>query len=289
MHPHPTVTNFLKALRITRQRRGIAALAEIDSTKCCPKGERSESMRRQRCRGLPASATPLSRAVGRPNVLWSLDSGVVGAKGLRLAPLPPHSTTLSRLLLSPLLMFVLSLFTSCTGTNSSSRLTETFRWEGHQFDKAVGYLFSDLQKKSTLVLSPPSEEAGMLDFDSTNYKASARNESPIIKTVDFECLVRYERKSVVLNVAQTKQLLLALQNPWNHVSPQANCYNPHHIFVFYRGSEVVGAVEICFMCGNTRSTAEKYQAPSFPRLRELCHEIGLGTKAPWTIRRLFQF
>jgi hypothetical protein len=53
-------------------------------------------VRRQRCRGLPASATPLSIAVGCPNVQPALDSGVAGAKGLRLAPMPPHSTTLSR-------------------------------------------------------------------------------------------------------------------------------------------------------------------------------------------------
>lgn len=87
---------FAPPLRFSRQRRGIAALAEIDSSKCCPKGERSESMRRQRCRGLPASATPLSKAPGCPNAQPALDDSVVGAKGLRLAPLPPHSTTLTR-------------------------------------------------------------------------------------------------------------------------------------------------------------------------------------------------
>ena len=63
------------AIRETRQRRGV---------------------RRQRCRGLPASATPLSKAFSCPNAQPALDSGVAGAKGLRLAPLPPHSTTLSR-------------------------------------------------------------------------------------------------------------------------------------------------------------------------------------------------
>lgn len=71
------VPTLLLALpfRISRQRRGV---------------------RRQRCRGLQASATPLSIAVGGPNVQPALDSGVVGAKGLRLAPMPPHSTTLAR-------------------------------------------------------------------------------------------------------------------------------------------------------------------------------------------------
>ena len=71
------VLAFILALqpRFSRQRRGV---------------------RRQRCRGLPASATPLSIAVGCPNVQPALDSGVAGAKGLRLAPMPPHSTTLAR-------------------------------------------------------------------------------------------------------------------------------------------------------------------------------------------------
>jgi hypothetical protein len=66
---------FALPLCLSRQRRGV---------------------RRQRCRGFPASATPLSRAAGRPKVQPALESGVVGAKGLRLAPLPPHSTTLTR-------------------------------------------------------------------------------------------------------------------------------------------------------------------------------------------------
>ena len=71
------VPTLLLALpfRHSRQRRGV---------------------RRQRCRGLPASATPLLKAFTCPNAQSALDSGVVGAKGLRLAPLPPHSTTLTR-------------------------------------------------------------------------------------------------------------------------------------------------------------------------------------------------
>ena len=53
-------------------------------------------VRRQRCRGRTASATPLLKAFTCPNAQSALDSGVAGAKGLRLAPLPPHSTTLAR-------------------------------------------------------------------------------------------------------------------------------------------------------------------------------------------------
>jgi hypothetical protein len=49
-----------------------------------------------------ASAKARHRFRGPKDVVWTekalpaLESGVVGAKGLRLAPLPPHSTTLAR-------------------------------------------------------------------------------------------------------------------------------------------------------------------------------------------------
>jgi len=146
---------FLFALlpRLSHQRRGIEANAEIDSARCCPKGARGGSMRRQSGRRRPASATPLtsvSRRLEAPStalspeksvqtlllrlfaplrqserlgssflpqrgrgaegqngegsqlsVCWhskaasASDGGVVGAS-LRLAPRPPHSTTLTR-------------------------------------------------------------------------------------------------------------------------------------------------------------------------------------------------
>ncbi|MFN0079518.1 MAG: hypothetical protein ACKVY0_23885 [Prosthecobacter sp.] len=72
------LTNTIRGInkpRYSRQRRGV---------------------RRQRCRGVPAPATPLSKAFSCPNAQPTIDSGVVGAKGLRLAPMPPHSTTLAR-------------------------------------------------------------------------------------------------------------------------------------------------------------------------------------------------
>lgn len=53
-------------------------------------------VRQQRCRGLLVSATLLSKAVEYANTQPAIDNGVAGAKGFRLAPVPPHSTTLKR-------------------------------------------------------------------------------------------------------------------------------------------------------------------------------------------------
>jgi hypothetical protein len=103
-------------LRYSRQRRGV---------------------RRQRCRGLSASATPLSRAVGCPKVQPALDSGVVGAKGLRLAPLPPHSTTLARFALTLMMWFISSVI----GTAQQTSIPGD--WPGKPYDMVIGYQFAN--------------------------------------------------------------------------------------------------------------------------------------------------
>ena len=248
------LTNTIRSIhrpQNPRQRGGIAALAEIDSTKCCPKGERSESMRRQRCQGLPASATPLSIAVGCSNVHTALDSGVVGAKGLRLAPLPPHSTTLSRFALTLMMWFISSVFGAAQQTSTPGD------WPGKPFDMVIGYQFANPWGCGGLL-----SEKGIIDLDDLRWlqARSVKLEKP---QVDF--LLKHtfasEKKSV-----------------------PAACYEAHHVFVFYSKDQPVAAIELCFQCNSARCrpNADIFDACNIPQLRHLCALLKLGTKPPET-------
>ena len=227
---------FAPPLRFSRQRRGV---------------------RRQRCRGIPASATPLSRAPGCPNVQPALDGGVVGAKGWRLAPLPPHSTTLSRILVT-----LMSLIVFCTSV-IAQQTSKPVNWPGKPYDKVVGYHFTN-----------PWGIGGLLsdqgDFNLDDVKWLQANHAELKK----------EQVSFLLeNTFQSK-----------NEEPTASCYQPHHVFVFYSGETAVGMIEVCFKCNSSACwpAADTMSHINFPQLEKLCGELKLEMNQPKNSKEIMQ-
>ena len=219
---------FALPLRFSRQRRGV---------------------RRQRCRVLPASATPLPKAPGCPNVQPALDGGVVGAKGLRLAPLPPHSKTLSRFVMT----LVLGLLSSVVG--AALEAGKPAHWPEKPYDTVIGYQFAN-----------PWGIGGLL---------------PEKGTIELDDLRWLQARSVKLEKPHVDFLLkntFASENK----SPTAACYEPHHVFVFYAKGVAVAAVELCFLCNQAYCwpDAKTAKTVNFPALRHLCTLLKLGTKEP---------
>lgn len=96
--------------------------------------------------------------------------------------------------------------------------------------------------------------------------------------LDGSLLARQQVGSAELNIFQTRRLAEALISP--RVHRPAACYDPHHIFVFYRGDgSVSGAAEICFGCTSVSTLPEmtepQWYRQDFAALARLVKELGL--------------
>ena len=96
--------------------------------------------------------------------------------------------------------------------------------------------------------------------------------------LDGSLLARQQAGSAELSVSQTQRLAEALISP--RVYRSAACYDPNHIFVFYRSDgSVSGAAEICFGCAKVSTLPEMTRAQlyhqDFAALARLVEELGL--------------
>ncbi len=130
------------------------------------------------------------------------------------------------------------------------------QWQGQNFDRVVGYNFTDLPTWSTIVCT----RSGKLNL------AGLRD---------------VKHKKVVLSAAQIDELFDAIFG--KHSPPaHAMCYEPHHIFIFFEKDQPVGAFEICFRCSDYRAWPCRTMKvnESYPKLNALCKKLGLSTRAP---------
>ncbi len=95
-------------------------------------------------------------------------------------------------------------------------------------------------------------------------------------------LKKLKRKEIILNSAQTEQLLEAIFSSDDPNTQVSKCYDPHHIFIFYSAGQEVGAFEVCFRCDASKWWPHPQDTvnESYPKLRALCMELGLGIDAP---------
>lgn len=76
-----------------------------------------------------------------------------------------------------------------------------------------------------------------------------------IKTNKVEIPEKYLRNKIVLNELQFLKLKKKLIKTKDKIEERADCYDPRHIIVFYKeNEEILGYVEICFSCINTKSS-----------------------------------
>lgn len=81
--------------------------------------------------------------------------------------------------------------------------------------------------------------------DNTNYIINNKIEIP----------EKYLRNKIVLNDNQTLKLKKSLVKTKVKIEERADCYDPRHVIVFYKeNEEILGYVEICFSCINTKSS-----------------------------------
>lgn len=124
-------------------------------------------------------------------------------------------------------------------------------WPDKEYDQVIGYRFTDLDDAWSLLNAGSGE-------------------------LNERLLNKVKRKQFVLSQGHVEQLFKAIGS----TDPKErgfNCYNPHHIFVFYSNEVPVGAFEICFECSHARAWPEPRRGlnPSYARLHVLCRELGL--------------
>jgi hypothetical protein len=141
-------------------------------------------------------------------------------------------------------------------SNSSTTKSSQRKWNGKEFDRVVGYQFKDLPG----VVPIAANDLGKLDMES---------------------LQKVKLKEAVLSDSQVEELFQAIFSTASSL-PVFNCYDPHHIFIFYTGEKPIGAFEVCFICHGTRTwpKANMKITESYPMLRKLCSELGLGFSRP---------
>ena len=151
-------------------------------------------------------------------------------------------------------VFVLVGCSSLKETPASEKYKNagSFRWPNVHYSKVVGYLYSAVESVES-----------MLDGGHLN----------------SEALARHTVKSIELNADQIERLLIAIQKPATRDGIM-NCFNPHHVFVFYaHDTQPLAAVEVCFECTRIASWPDKLScAADFSALARLSAELGLGPK-----------
>ncbi len=156
--------------------------------------------------------------------------------------------------------FALAGVSSCRRNGigaGGARSTGDSVWPDQTYDRVVGYQFFN-------PWGPLKEGSPILD-----------------EGFHADKLARLKRKDIRLNASQTSRLIEASLNLPDNGAPAA-CYYPHHIFVFYKDTSVVAAIEVCFECHGKRTwpSATKQVGTDYPALAVLCREIGLGTDMP---------
>lgn len=90
-------------------------------------------------------------------------------------------------------------------------------------------------------------------------------------------LAKLKTKEVVLEEGDVDLLLNAVFNSKLRFGLTA-CYNPHHVFVFFKDDRPIAAIEICFSCDNIGFSPEKDTDFHFDLevLARLSVKLGLG-------------
>lgn len=65
------------------------------------------------------------------------------------------------------------------------------------------------------------------------------------------------------NNQKDKIFNILLDNKWGNKGLNAACYEPRHLFAFYKKNKVVGYYEVCLECGNSESSKELNDLPMF--------------------------
>lgn len=124
-------------------------------------------------------------------------------------------------------------------------------WPDKPYDRVVGYLFDN----------PTDEPFSLLRTE----------------PVDMNQLLKLKTKEVILDENNVDSLLNAVFNSNLRFGLTA-CYNPHHVFVFFKDTQPIAAIEICFSCDNiafypTRETDFHFDLEALARLSD---RLGLG-------------
>lgn len=94
---------------------------------------------------------------------------------------------------------------------------------------------------------------------------------------------RIPEDGIRLTEAQVKRLEAAVTGS-HPAHPVAACFYPHHAFVFFNGSkEIVGHINICFLCSNYTGQPAGYAVLwNLSELKELIGDIGMPLRnAKW--------
>lgn len=106
---------------------------------------------------------------------------------------------------------------------------------------------------------------------------------PILNPDEVLNPTRIPEEGIILTDRQVAKLETAVTGT-HPERPEADCFWPHHAFVVYSGSgEIVGQINICFLCSNhSHSGKPSGLAGSwdFDELAELVTDIGLPIRNP---------
>lgn len=106
---------------------------------------------------------------------------------------------------------------------------------------------------------------------------------PILNPDEVLNPTRIPEEGIILTDRQVAKLETAVTGT-HPERPEADCFWPHHAFVVYNGSgEIVGQINICFLCSNhSHSGKPSGLAGSwdFDELAELVTDIGLPIRNP---------
>jgi hypothetical protein len=68
---------------------------------------------------------------------------------------------------------------------------------------------------------------------------------------------------VLSNDQKDKVFNILLDTKWEEKGMQAACYEPRHLFLFYKDNKLVGYYEVCLECGGWLSSKELDDLPMF--------------------------
>jgi len=117
--------------------------------------------------------------------------------------------------------------------------------------------------------------AGYAEVRAYLYNLEGEQAAPIVKHGKLHESV-WNPEGAALNKKQTATVQKAVvdYHPAGPRPPSASCYQPRHAFVYYDAEhKPVGFVEVCFSCGNYRTSPEHPVAVDLDTLKKVFVEL----------------
>jgi hypothetical protein len=104
-----------------------------------------------------------------------------------------------------------------------------------------------------------------------------------IEIKDNKHIIPAIQDSIILNTSQKEQLFKILhlyQVVRGNTSSTYNCYQPHHLILFYQNRQIVAFLEVCFLCYGNRASEEIlenlfYCSKKYDLLKDFFKKIGI--------------